>query len=245
MTPLESHATVGELVRERPSRARVFESLHIDYCCGGKLSLAQACERRGLSAAAVLDRLRAADEASEAKPDPAMDPATMSLADLAAHIVRTHHAFLRAELPRLDAMTEKVHRVHGGKEPRLADVRRAFVEFAAELPTHMTKEERVLFPWIRALEAGQAVSVPGVGLDAPIAQMEAEHAHAGELLATLRGATDDFRPPDWACNTYRAMLYGLEHLEADMFRHVHLENNILFPRALKWHAVTGSSGARQ
>ncbi|MCA9291143.1 MAG: hemerythrin domain-containing protein, partial [Phycisphaerales bacterium] len=157
----------------------------------------------------------------------------LSLTDLADHIEREHHAYLRTELPRLDAMTEKVYRVHGAAEPRLGDVRRAFCAIRDELTTHMMKEERILFPMVRQLERSDGpVSLHCGTIAAPIRQMEAEHEHAGEALATIRTATDDFQPPEWACNTYRAMLDGLAQLERDMHAHVHKENNVLFPKAL-------------
>jgi regulator of cell morphogenesis and NO signaling len=162
----------------------------------------------------------------------------MSLIELAEHIEETHHAYLREELPRLDFMTEKVSRVHGDKEPRLLRVREAFVALKAELEPHMMKEERVLFPIIRELEASASRPEFHCGSVAnPIRQMEHEHDQAGDALAIIREATDDFVPPEWACNTYRAMLDSLEKLEADMHQHVHKENNVLFPKAIEMEAA--------
>ena len=131
----------------------------------------------------------------------------MTLTELVDHIERTHHAYLREELPRLDVMTEKVARVHGDKEPRLRRVREAFVALKAELDRHMMKEERILFPMVRQLEASLSQSEFHCGSVAnPIRQMEHEHDQAGEALAIVHNATDGFVPPEWACNTYRAML---------------------------------------
>lgn len=236
-TFINPEATVGQLVTEKPGRSRVFEALRIDYCCGGKLPLAEACAKRGLEAAAVIDLLRQADFAAD-RAESRLDPGAMSLTDLADHIEREHHAWLRTELPRLDAMTERVLRVHGESEPRLADVRRAFIALRDELSTHMMKEEQILFPVIRALEQGSAAERPcGGSIADPIRQMELEHEHAGDALATMRAATDDYQPPDWACNTYRAMLDGLAALERDMHQHVHKENNVLFPKAIELEAT--------
>lgn len=231
MTTLSPKTAVGVLVAERPGRSRVLEKLQIDYCCGGKLSLEEACRKRGLDPVQVVAELRDADAA--ATPE-GVDPATMSLAELADHIEQTHHAWLRQELPRLDAITEKVFMVHGDAEPRLGRVREAFCLLRDEMLSHMGKEELVLFPAIRALERGEAPSVGS--LAGPIAQMEREHDESGDALATIRAATDDFKPPVWACGTYRAMLGGLADLEADMHQHVHKENNVLFPRALRLEA---------
>ncbi|QDV47063.1 Iron-sulfur cluster repair protein YtfE [Stieleria neptunia] len=232
MQTVDIQTTVGELVRELPDRARVFESLKIDYCCGGKISLATACAKRKVDPEDVVARLGQCD--SQRDSVPTVDADAMTLTELADHIESTHHAYLREELPRLDFMTEKVSRVHGDKEPRLATVRKAFVALKNELEPHMMKEEKILFPIIRQLEASTDRPEFHCGSVAnPIRQMEHEHDQAGDALAILREATDDFVPPQWACNTYRAMLDSLEKLEADMHQHIHKENNVLFVKALE------------
>ncbi|MFG0284985.1 MAG: iron-sulfur cluster repair di-iron protein [Phycisphaerales bacterium JB039] len=223
--------TVGTLVAEQPGRSRVLEKLGIDYCCGGKLPLEEACRKRGLDPAAVVAQLREADETG--RPGE-VDAAAMGLAELADHIEQAHHAWLREELPRLDGMTKKVSAVHGESEPRLREVREAFCALREEMFSHMQKEEQILFPAIRALERGEPAPMGSVA--GPIAQMEHEHEQAGGALAAIRAATDDFEPPAWACGTYRAMLAGLADLEADMHRHIHKENNVLFPRAMRLEA---------
>jgi regulator of cell morphogenesis and NO signaling len=236
MLTLDPNLTVGDLVRQSPTRARVFEQLNIDYCCGGKVSLARACEKRGIDTGEVLKQLEVNDAINSA--EDLVDADAMSLIELAEHIEETHHAYLREELPRLEFMTEKVSRVHGDKEPRLLRVREAFVALKAELEPHMMKEERVLFPIIRELEASASRPEFHCGSVAnPIRQMEHEHDQAGDALAIIREATDDFLPPEWACNTYRAMLDSLEKLEADMHQHVHKENNVLFPKAIELEAA--------
>lgn len=233
--PLTAQTPVGALVAERPSRSRVLEKLRIDYCCGGKLSLADACQKIGLDPAEALTSIREAD--ARENDAPVVDPARMTLTELADHIEQTHHAWLREELPRLDTLTEKVFMVHGEAEPRLARVRDAFCALRDELTSHMGKEELILFPMIRAMEGGEQGAAAGCSsLMGPIQQMEHEHDEAGAALATMRAATDGFKPPAWACGTYRAMLDGLAELEADMHQHVHKENNVLFPRALRLEA---------
>jgi len=236
--------TVGELVREQPSRSRVFESLRIDYCCGGKQPLSQACEKHRHDVESVIEQLAKSDEAATSGQN-AVDADAMTLSELADHIEQEHHAFLRDELPRLDAITEKVHRVHGEAEPRLADVRTAFIALRDELMSHMVKEEQVLFPMIRALDEGDAKASRAVGTVAnPIRQMEAEHDDSGHALAIMHAATDGYTPPDWACNTYRAMLDGLTHLERDLHQHIHKENNVLFPKAIeRERQLAGKEGA--
>lgn len=231
MLTINPNQTVGEIVRCKPSLARVFERFHIDYCCGGKIALTRACEKRGIEVTEVIRHL--ADCDAETESSEWIDADSMSLTELCDHIESTHHAYLKDELPRLDFMTEKVARVHGDKEPRLQQVRQAFVALQAELLPHMMKEERILFPIIRQLEA--STNRPGLhcgSVENPIRQMELEHDHAGNALAILNEATDGYTPPDWACNTYRAMLDSLQKLEANMHQHVHKENNVLFPKAI-------------
>lgn len=233
MQTIDANTSVGDLVRQRPARARIFEAHKIDYCCGGKTPLRDACRRGNVDLDMVTLQLHDSD-ALHADPN-AVDADALSLTQLADHIEATHHAYLREELPRLDFMTEKVNRVHGDKEPRLQRVRDAFVALKAELEPHMLKEESILFPLIRQLEAaGDDASSRSANQSAAAAieEMEHEHDQAGDALAIIREATDDFTPPEWACNTYRAMLDALEQLEADMHQHVHKENNVLFIKTL-------------
>ncbi len=238
---LSPDATVGSLVAARPARARVFERLGIDYCCGGKMPLADACRKNGLDPDTAL-RMLVASDVDSAAPANAVNPASLSLAALADHIEQTHHAYLRTELPRLDAITEKVVRVHGDRDPRLSEVRAACLALAEELSSHMAKEERILFPMIRQLEQSRDLFVLHCGsLAYPIRQMESEHDAAGGGVARMRELTDNFTPPAWACNTYRAMLDGLAQLERDLHQHIHKENNVLFPRAMELEAQLRAS----
>jgi regulator of cell morphogenesis and NO signaling len=223
-----SHATptVGELVAERPARSRVFEELGIDYCCGGKLSLAEACARKGLDPGEVSRRLASAESV-----EPEADWRAAPLVALCDHIVSTHHAFLRRELPRLRGLLTKLARVHGDRHPELRDVLAVFGPFADELTAHMTKEEQVLFPLSARLETGAVPRTPFVLQ--PIAVMEAEHDAAGRALAEMRRLTGGYAVPADGCGTYRAALSGLAGLEEDMHKHVHKENSILFPRVAR------------
>lgn len=227
MNTISQETTVGELVRAAPIRARVFEKLGIDYCCGGKKPLAEVCAAKGLDAATVLTMLEAIDGA-EAGAGLA-DAGAMSVAQLCDHIETTHHHYLREELPRLDFMTRKVATVHGADEPRLVEIRAVFEPFALELLAHMEDEESAVFPRIRALTGNEAERE---ALRATITELEQEHAQAGDALSRFRELTDGYAPPEWACNTFRALYDGLARLERDMHQHVHKENNVLFPRAL-------------
>jgi regulator of cell morphogenesis and NO signaling len=220
--------TVGQLVTERPSRAKVFEKFGIDYCCGGGKPLGQACVDRKVEPQLVLDELRRND----AQRAPERDWAALGLTRLADHIEQVHHAYLRQELPRLDFLTRKVAAAHGANHPELHRLREVFLDFKAELLNHMQKEEMLVFPLCRRLESGDAPEVAGApGIGGPLDVLTDEHEHAGRALEAMRELTGGYATPAGACNTYRAMLDTLKELEADMHQHVHLENNVLFPAA--------------
>jgi regulator of cell morphogenesis and NO signaling len=230
MTHFHLNDTVGTIVRDRPSLSRLFEEVKVDYCCGGKKTLAEACQAAGIDPQAFLLKLEdyaTNDTISE------VNFAELSLTELADRIERIHHAYLHNELPRLEKMVTKVAKVHGAKEPRLNQIKDLFLALSAELTTHLFKEEQILFPMIRQLEATATLPMFHCGtVGNPVRQMEFEHDNAGLILAQLRELTDDYTPPEWACNTYRALLDALLTFEQDLHQHIHKENNILFPRAV-------------
>ncbi len=228
-SPITSESRIGDLVAAHPALARLFEKLHIDYCCGGKQTLAAASASRGLESSTVTTLLQAALATNLATGPAEIDAAVMSLTALADHIEATHHAYLKDELPRLVEMADKVAGKHGERDARLTQVAATTLELAEEMICHMQKEEFILFPLVRQIDAGARVA----GIADPIRQMEAEHEDAGAAIARLRLLTDGFTPGIDACNTHRALLDGLARFEADLHRHVHKENNILFPRALE------------
>ena len=213
---------VGQLAAEYPLATRVFARHRIDFCCGGGLPLAEVCARKGLNPDRVLDEIRTEIAPAGADVDRWVDA---PLSDLIDHILMAYHAPLHEELPRLGAMAEKVVRVHGEKDPeRLLELLNVFRALAADLDDHMMKEEAILFPMIRR---GQ-----GTGAHGPVSVMVREHDDAGDALRRLRELTNDYTVPEGACHTWRALWAGLAALESTMHEHVHLENNILFPRAL-------------
>lgn len=232
---ITAETTVGEIVRAVPGRARVFENLGIDYCCGGKKTLAEACRAKGLEPATVAAMLSALDHEPAAAP---ADADAMTLAELCDHIERVHHDYLREELPRLDFMTRKVAAVHGGHEPRLHEVRRVFEAFGAEIESHTEDEEQRVFPAIRRLESANGDRAAAAALKDWFAELESEHEKAGAALESFRELTGHYVPPEWACNTFRALYDSLARLEKNMHQHVHKENNVLFPRALALGSVT-------
>ena len=225
MTITES-TTVGEIASALPASVRLFQRNGIDFCCGGRTPLAVACEQQGLSFADVASDI----EALAAVPVPERrDWTEEPLPALIDHILATYHAPLGEELPRLESMASRVARVHGSKASFLHELEKTVMELSSELRGHMRKEETVLFPAIRAIAAGEAA----MPVSAPIQVMQDEHDEAGALLATLRRLTSGYETPEWACGTFRALYAGLAELESEMHMHVHLENNILFPRVLE------------
>lgn len=229
---LTVESTVGQWVAERPAVARVFEQVGIDYCCGGKKPLADACRAKGLDAATVLAFLNSNLAGASASVE-TVDAQSMTMTALADHIERTHHDYLRREFPRLQPLVEKISFKHGQHNPRIARLAAVFTAFRAELESHMAKEEQVLFPIIRQIEQGNRDSASHCGGVAnPIRAMEVEHEHAGDALGEMAAMTDNFAVSDDSCNTYRAVMHSLAELTRDMHQHVHKENNVLFPRAL-------------
>jgi len=216
---------VGEIAAHHPLATRVFARHGIDFCCGGGVAIADACAKRGLDAVAVLaeiERTIAAPGAGEG--DTRWDERPLD--ELVRHIVDRFHGPLREELPRLESMARKVVRVHGDKDPeRLGALLASILDLKSELDEHMRAEEGELFPAILARAAAHA------GPAAPLTRFVDDHSRVGVELGRIRELTDDFQAPAGACNTWNALWSGLEALEADLFRHIHLENNILFPRA--------------
>lgn len=239
MTTIQSTNTVAEIVTNCPALSRIFEQEGIDYCCGGKKTLDTVCEKKGIDTQGLIAKLE--NYSPTNRDENIVDATAMSLTELADHIEQTHHTYLRNEFPRLDKMTKRVATVHGDKEPRLHQIRDAFSALSEELLNHLMKEEQILFPMIRQLEASETTPDFHCGsLANPITQMESEHTQAGSALENFRELTDNYTPPDWACNTYRAMVDGLADLERDLHQHIHKENNVLFPRAIEMESEKSS-----
>ena len=228
MKNITSETTVGEIVRAVPNRARIFENLGIDYCCGGKKPLGEVCVTKKLDPATVIAMLAALDGVSESS---TANPDAMSLSELCDHIERAHHDYLREDLPRLDFLTRKVAAVHGDGETRLREVRQISETFGEKMAVHTDEEEKIVFPRIRQLEKRTQESA-ATGLNDVLVRLQSEHDGAGAALEQFRELTDNYTPPEWACNTFRALYDSLERLEKNMHQHVHKENNILFIKAL-------------
>ncbi|MFL6336107.1 MAG: iron-sulfur cluster repair di-iron protein [Pyrinomonadaceae bacterium] len=234
---LNTTKTVRELALEVPGATRVFERLKIDYCCGGARNIAEACAAVGVRPDELSRLLDETDASHEAARDFGAGP----LAELIRHILDTHHVYTREESARIQALLEKVCSKHGGNHPELQEVRALFLKLDADLQPHLFKEEQILFPYILRLEAAADAGAPTPfapfgTVNNPVRMMMFEHDTAGDILRELRAATRDFRAPEDACMSFRALYTALEDFEKDLHRHIHLENNVLFPRAVELEA---------
>ena len=227
--------TLGEIVSQSTAAAGVFEKYHLDFCCKGKRPLKDACASQGID----LERVTTDLEAALASTDGASDDhlQQMQLDELANYIVNKHHAYVRHAIPLITAHTAKVVERHGNHEPNLKKIAELWQSVAAEMTAHMAKEEQVLFPVIKRLAAADATknaalfpSQPFVSK--PIQVMEMEHDQAGELMEQIRQLSNGYTPA-LACTTYRLIFNELREFEEDLHRHVHLENHLLFPKAIK------------
>jgi regulator of cell morphogenesis and NO signaling len=237
---IENSTSLRTLVAERPARVRLFELLRLDYCCGGAHSLAEACRGRGLDPDTVRELLEATEQDGQAGADPAeeRDWGRAAIEELCDHVVSVHHRRVREEAPRISELAATVVRVHGGDHPELQSVERAFAGLRDELEPHLAEEERQLFPACTALEREGTAPADFV---AAVDRHEAEHAEVGRDLVALRELAGGYDEEAALCSTHRSLLAALRDFEADLHRHVHEENNVLFPRVREL-AAAGDHG---
>ncbi len=233
--------TIRDIVANDYRAAAVFQRHGIDFCCGGDRTVEAAAAAKGLAAGSLVEELEAAT-AAPANGTPRFNE--WDLASLTSYIVANHHAYVRQAIPNLLQHTRKISAVHGEHHPELAQVEHIFEGVAEEMLMHMMKEERMLFPYIdamaRAASAGQPAPMAPFGtVQNPIRMMEMEHESAGSAMARINELTGGYRPPEDACTTYKVCLQELDAFERDLHAHVHLENNILFPKAaqLEQHEI--------
>jgi len=229
--PITATKTVRELAVEVPNATRVFEKLGIDYCCGGHKSLEEACATANVSIDKVLLSLEQGVDTPAS--DSNRDWNAAPLGELVDHIVNKHHTYVKSEAPRIQALIAKVVGVHGKNHPELEQVQVAFSELANELAAHLMKEEQILFPYVKQMAAGSGCGPSCFGtVRNPIRMMMMEHDGAGEKLHEMRQATGDYALPQDSCFSYGTLFAALAEFEQDLHQHIHLENNILFPRAI-------------
>lgn len=236
MHPLNTR-TIREIALEAPATTRVFEEFKIDYCCGGNRSIADACSSSGIDETAVIDRIVETISQKE-DGDDLVPPEQRQPTHLIEYIIAKHHVFTATELDRLGPLMTKVVMRHGKKHPELFELEDVFTELVESLVPHMRKEENVLFPFIEELEMAAKwnlpAPVPHFGtVNNPIRMMMYEHDTDGERLKKMREISKDYELPEGACPSFTALYAGLQDLERDLHRHIHLENNVLFPAAAK------------
>ena len=240
---LSATRTVRELAIEIPNATRTFEKLGIDYCCGGGKTLSDACLHAHIPVDDVLRALEQGGSFTPAAEASLPDFTNGALGNLIEHIVTTHHVYVKQEIPRLQQLLHKVVSVHGNNHPELGKIQQTFQGMAAELTSHMMKEEHILFPHIVALEkavnTGRPKPTPVFGtVSNPVHMMQMEHDSAGAALKSISELSGNYTPPDGACFSYKTLYSALKEFEEDLHQHVHLENNILFPRAIAMESET-------
>lgn len=238
--------TIRDIALESPQTTRVFEEFKIDYCCGGRKSLDEACLDAGLDPHLVARKLESAMKDYDARGNSDL-PGRKSPSDLIDYIIGKHHVFTMQEIERLTPLMEKVCHRHGEKHPELFKLQTIFLALADSLIPHMRKEENVLFPYIQQLESsllnGLSAPPPHFGtVENPIRMMMADHEVDGERLRIMRDISSDYTLPEGACPSFTALYAGLQDLEKDLHRHIHLENNVLFPGAVKLEQSTLTFG---
>ncbi len=234
-----SETKVKDIALSSPAARQILEDLGLDYCCGGGKSLHEACLHADIPPDEILKRLQENSKNNRAEDRNWM---VMPLSELTRHIREKHHRYVREAIPRTQVLLDKVTSKHGKNHVELASLARLFTEVGREMVTHMQKEEQILFPYMDALEraanANSSVEPPFFQtVRNPIHMMMKEHDAAGELVRQIRSLTSDYKAPADACTSFKALYEALREFEADLHEHVHLENNVLFPRAVDMEAA--------
>jgi regulator of cell morphogenesis and NO signaling len=233
--PLQKEETLGQIAAKDLRKVEIFKKYGLDFCCGGKQTVKEACEKKGLDLARIESELSLVDKNPVTRPLPYNDWTPDFLCDF---IVNTHHRYVSKTLPDLLGYSSKVSKVHGDRHPELLRINQLVQEINAEMTAHMMKEENVLFPFIKKLFSAKQDHQPlqpahfGT-VQNPVAMMESEHEEVGGKLSEIRELTNQFTLPEGACGSYSVLYRLLEEFEEDLHIHVHLENNILFPKAVK------------
>lgn len=230
----ENDETLGQIAAKDLRKAEIFKKYGLDFCCGGKKTIKEACAEKGLDVTKIEQELQQADKVVQSRPVPYND---WNLDFLADYIVNTHHSYDKKTLPELTGYATKVASVHGQQHPELYKIKTLVDEINAELSAHMIKEEKILFPYIKALVLAQSnEQVPQAvhfgTVKNPINMMEMEHELVGKNMEEIRGLSKNYTVPDDGCASYSLLFNMLDEFENDLHLHIHLENNILFPKAL-------------
>ena len=227
--------TIREIALEAPATTRVFEEFKIDYCCGGRRSITDACAAKGIDASMLIERIGDAITESKERSN-SSEPEYLKPSELVDYILTKHHVFTAQEIERLTPLMAKVAMRHAENHPELLQLQIVFTELVESLVPHMRKEEIILFPYVLELEAAAKRCLPPPrpsfgNVKNPIRMLMMEHDLDGDRLRKMREITNDYALPEGACPSFTALYAGLEELELDLHRHIHLENNVLFPAA--------------
>ncbi|MEX0361623.1 MAG: iron-sulfur cluster repair di-iron protein [Allomuricauda sp.] len=234
---LTQDKTVADFVTENIKTAHVFKKFGIDFCCGGGITIAKACDKFEVDQALLEKELLQVDRTV----DRSHNYDQWNLSFLIDHIINVHHTYVKENLPLISEYANKVARVHGHHYTEVVEINRLFHEVANELLSHLQKEEQVLFPYIKKMTQveNSGISAPFGSVNNPIRMMEHEHESAGTIFKEIARLTNNYMPPPEACNTFRALYSKLEEFEQDLHLHFHLENNILHPKAIAWEKQMG------
>lgn len=227
--------TIREIAVEFPQTVGVFESFKIDFCCGGERNFSEACKTAGVKPEIVSNQL---DSVLRNQTHETDIPEKKKVTNLIDYIIEKHHVFTRDEITRITPLLEKVCGRHGNSHPELYSIQKTFQLLADELLTHLQKEEKVLFPYIKVLDAVVSTNIPIAEphfktVKNPVRMMMTEHDAAGDLLKQIRQSSNGFALPKGVCTSYQLLYLSLEALEKDLHRHIHLENNVLFPQSIE------------
>jgi regulator of cell morphogenesis and NO signaling len=231
----DAQKQIGEFVAEDYRTAAIFSKHNIDFCCKGDRTIEEVCQKKGMDSYCLLDEI---DAVLNSKTDQSIDYKSWPLDLLAEYIEKKHHRYVEEKTPVLGQFLDKLCKVHGTRHPELFRINELFTASSGELAAHMKKEELLLFPFIKKMVKAELskspIDAPHFGtVNNPIAMMMADHENEGERFRQIAELTDNYNPPADACNTYRVTYAMLEEFEKDLHLHIHLENNILFPKAAK------------
>jgi regulator of cell morphogenesis and NO signaling len=230
--------TVGETVRMNFTTALIFDARKIDFCCGGEVTIREACEKAGVDSEELISTLELALQQEDKESE---QIESMSLKNLIGHILTRHHTYVNGTIPFLLQKLQKLCDVHGENHPELFEVKAHFADAAGNLSSHMHKEESILFPYIRDMEAvqqsGEGKFPDYLGVEGPVREMMTEHQTEGDRFKKIADITDHYQVPSDGCSTFEVTYKTLEEFVNDLHRHIHLENNILFPKALELEKI--------
>lgn len=228
---ISAKSIVGELVAEDYRTATVFKHNKIDFCCKGNRTIGEVCQKAQLDTAQLIDDLKKSTQKTD---NATTDFKSWDIDLLADYIEKKHHRYVEKKIPELKAYLNKIVKVHGQRHPELIEIEQLFTASAHDLLSHMQKEERILFPYIRAIASGEPLRRPPFGtVQNPVEMMKHEHDNEGERFRKIAELSDNYTPPADACTTYKVAFAMLKEYEEDLHLHIHLENNILFPRAVE------------